>query len=66
MYVLEIALFVVGAILLLVGYRKTNRNLLLAAAVLLFLTGAIGDLTSGFSEGLSDRRPALHDAATST
>ena len=66
MYVLEIGLFVVGAILLVLGYRKTNRNLLLAAAVLLFLTGTIGDLTSGFSDGLGRSIPATHDAASGT
>lgn len=58
MYTLEIGLFVVGALLSFIGYRKTNRNLLLTAAVLLFLTGTVGDFASGFSEGLSGNRAA--------
>jgi hypothetical protein len=62
MYILEIAIFVVGALLLFIGYRKANRNLLVMAAVLLFLTGTVGDFASGFSEGISGNRIAAHGA----
>lgn len=61
MYILEIGLFVAGVFLLFAGYRKTNRNLLLAAAVLLFLTGTVDDFSSGFVDGLSSNRTAALD-----
>ena len=50
MYYLEIVLFVVGLVVLIVGYRKNQRNLLFIAAILLFLVGVLG----GFVEGIED------------
>lgn len=50
---IEVALLLLGVIALAVGYRKNHRNLLLSAAVILFLAGAVGDLASGFHDGFS-------------
>src|SRR5690606_41909397 len=44
MYYMEIALLVAGVIVLVIGYRKNRRNVLLTAAVLLFLAGALGKI----------------------
>ena len=51
MYYFEIALFVAGLTLLIAGYRKNQRNVLLVAAVLLFLSGAVESFVEGFQEG---------------
>lgn len=50
----ELALLVAGVAMLVVGYRKRHRNLLLSAAIVLFLTGAIGDIAHGFVAGFAD------------
>ena len=56
MYYLEIALFVIGLVVLVVGYRKNQRNVLLTAAILLFLAGALGSAVDGFSDGFNQAR----------
>ncbi|WP_275041321.1 hypothetical protein [Massilia sp. 9096] len=40
-------------VLLAVGYRKTNRNLLLAAALMMWLGAGLNDFTQGFVDGVS-------------
>jgi hypothetical protein len=47
-YILEI----IGVILLVVGYRKSSRNLMAAAAVLLWLGGSFNDFVGGFTTGV--------------
>lgn len=47
----EIALLVAGVAVLVIGYRRNDRNLLLAAASLLLLAGALGGMVEGFLEG---------------
>jgi hypothetical protein len=47
----EIALLVAGVAVLVIGYRRNDRNLLLAAAILLLLAGALGGMVEGFLEG---------------
>jgi len=47
----ELALLVGGVAVLVIGYCKNNRNLLLAAAILLLLAGALGGMVEGFLEG---------------
>ncbi|WP_281401890.1 hypothetical protein [Thermomonas brevis] len=37
--------------MLVIGYRRNDRNLLLAAAILLLLAGALGGMVEGFLEG---------------
>jgi hypothetical protein len=63
MYALEIGLFVAGVVLLVIGYRKTNRNILVAASVLLFLVGTAGDFISGYGDGVSGRHRAAQDSS---
>ncbi|QNN48224.1 hypothetical protein H9L17_12765 [Thermomonas brevis] len=47
----ELALLVAGVAVLVIGYRRNDRNLLLAAAILLLLAGALGGMVEGFLEG---------------
>ena len=54
MTTVEIILFAVGAFLLVVGYRRSDRNKMLAAALLLFASAAIGPLSEGFEQGYAD------------
>lgn len=56
MYYFELALFVIGLLLLVVGYRRNHRNLLLCAAITLFLSGTVGSMAEGFREGYSEAR----------
>jgi disulfide bond formation protein DsbB len=58
MYYVEITLFVVGLVLLIVGYRKNRRNVLLVAAIVLFLSGALGSFVKGYKDGYSGSRNA--------
>ena len=51
MYFLEIGLFVIGIAFLVIGYRKDNRNLMLTAAIVLFLSGALSNAVEGFIDG---------------
>ena len=51
MYFLEIGLFVIGIAFLAIGYRKDNRNLMLTAAIVLFLSGALSSAVEGFIDG---------------
>jgi len=46
-YLLEIT----GLVLLVLGYRRNNRNLLLAAALCLWIGGGINDFARGFLDG---------------
>jgi len=57
-YTIEITLFVVGLILLVVGYRKNHRNLLLCAAITLFLSAGLGSMVEGFRDGYLTSRAA--------
>jgi hypothetical protein len=54
MHYLELGLFVAGTIMLVVGYRKNHRNLLLAAAIALFLSDYVSPITLGFIRGLEE------------
>jgi ABC-type amino acid transport system permease subunit len=53
MIYLEIILLIVGIVLLIIGYRKTDRNLMLAAAVVLWLSASIHDIVSGAIDAAS-------------
>lgn len=48
---LEIVLLAIGAVLLIAGYRKNRRNVLLLGAIVLFLSAATDDFTHGFAQG---------------
>ena len=54
MTTVEIILFAAGAFLLVVGYRRSDRNKMLAAALLLFASAAIGPFSEGFKQGYAD------------
>ena len=56
MYYIEISLFLIGLVLLVVGYRSRNRNVMLSAAILLFLSAAVDSLVGGFLEGYQESR----------
>ena len=60
MYYVAIALLVIGALLLVIGYRKNSRNMLVLSALLLLLSGSAEDLVAGFQEGFN--RPAQNVA----
>ena len=51
MYYLEILLFVIGLALIIAGYRKNNRNILLAAAIAWLAAGAPPNFMTGVEEG---------------
>ena len=60
---LQRALLITGIVLLVTGYVRRGRNLMLAAAIALFLAPALPDLAIGFMQGYRANR-ADH-AATS-
>lgn len=49
---LQAALFFVGAVLLVVGYRRNQRQMLLAAAIVLCVSGLGWQLVTGFTQGI--------------
>lgn len=51
MFVIESLLFLLGLVLLVVGYRKNDRNLLLIAAIVLVIAVGARDLLTGFHQG---------------
>jgi disulfide bond formation protein DsbB len=53
MYYIEVALFALGVVLLITGYRRNRRNMLLAAAIVLFMSAATGPFVEGYQEGYS-------------
>lgn len=55
---IELLLLVVGVVVLVVGYRRSSRNLLLSAAIMLFLAGTLGDIVHGFQDGYRQGRSA--------
>lgn len=48
-YTLEI----IGLVLLVLGYRRNNRNLLLAAALCLWIGAGVNDFARGFMDGVN-------------
>jgi hypothetical protein len=55
MLVLQITLLIVGLIALVIGYRRTNRNVLLFAALTLLAAGAVSEFVTGFNDGRAGR-----------
>ena len=51
MHYLEVGSLALGVVTLAVGYRTNRRNLLLAAAVVLFFAGASGSSVNDFADG---------------
>lgn len=50
---IELVLLIVGVVVSAIGYRKNHRNVLLFAAIILFLAGTVGNFAHGFREGFS-------------
>lgn len=59
MYYLELALLILFAVLTIVGYRKTNRNLMLAGSLCLVLATATPSLVKGYGEGFEEQKTSL-------
>ena len=49
---LQAALFFVGMILLIVGYRRNQRKMLVAAAIILCVAGVGWEFITGFAQGI--------------
>jgi hypothetical protein len=52
MIIISSVIQLVGLILLVAGFRSTNRNLLLGAALLLWFGAGSSDFVHGFMEGM--------------
>lgn len=50
---LTILLLAIGLAVLVIGYRKNNRNILLLSALLLLAAGALPDFVAGYLDGLN-------------
>ncbi|WP_199171567.1 MULTISPECIES: hypothetical protein [Luteimonas] len=49
MLILQVLLLVAGLVALVIGYRKHNRNLMMAAALVLLVAGSVWEFVSGFN-----------------
>lgn len=47
----QVALFLVGLVLLVIGYGRNRRGLLVAAALIWLLAGGVADFAQGFADG---------------
>lgn len=56
MLVLQVLLLVAGLVALFIGYRKHNRNLMLAAALVLLAAGSVSEVVSGFNQSRAAHR----------
>jgi hypothetical protein len=45
------ALFVIGVVLLVIGYRRSHRNLLLSGAIVLFASAVVQPFIQDFIQG---------------
>ncbi|KTG23879.1 hypothetical protein AWR38_07625 [Idiomarina sp. WRN-38] len=59
MFYIEILLLVLFVILLAVGYKKNNRNMMLVASLCLVLATALPSLSSGIQEGFDQTKNSL-------
>lgn len=50
-YYIALALLVLGFVLLALGYRKNNRNMLVAAALALLAAGGLPGFVAGYQDG---------------
>jgi hypothetical protein len=49
---ISIILEIVGLVLLVIGYQRSKRNIMLAGAILLWFGGSLGDFARGFIDGI--------------
>jgi hypothetical protein len=50
---IEITLLILGVAMLVLGYRKNNRNILAASALVLLVSAGIADFVQGFEQGVT-------------
>ena len=53
LYALQVVALIAGLVLLIAGYRKSNRDWMLIGALLLLAAGVLADVVRGFIEGLT-------------
>ncbi len=53
MLIAQVVLLVTGIVLLVIGYRKENRNFMLIAAIFIFIAGGLESFVEGWQEGFS-------------
>lgn len=60
MQYLDTAIIIIGFALLVAGYRKSNRNVLVSAALVLMLgsASAPSEFAKGFNAGMNASKPA--------
>jgi hypothetical protein len=58
MVAISLAIQLLGLILLVMGFRSTNRNMLLGAALLLWFGAGSFDFVTGFIGGLNAAAPS--------
>ena len=63
MYWFAVGALIVGLAALAWGYRKTNRNVLAAAALLLLIAGGAEDFVEGFKDGALSGSSASTEAS---
>jgi hypothetical protein len=56
--ILQFIVFVLGLILLVLGYRKTHRNHMLLGAILMVASLAAPDFVRGFQQGFTESQRA--------
>jgi hypothetical protein len=54
MYYLEVISLILFVVLMIIGYKKNNRNIMLASSLCLLLGLAGPDFISGFKKGYSE------------
>lgn len=54
MYYVTIALLLVDIVLLAIGYRKNNRNMLATSSIVLLLSGSLESMAPGFLDGATE------------
>ena len=60
---IAIGLLVIGLLMLVIGYRKNNRNLLAVSALILLMAAGLGDFAKGFKQGLTSTPAAQSEAS---
>jgi hypothetical protein len=62
MQLFALFLLIVGAIFLVVGFRKNHRVMLTCAAVLWLASGALEEFANGFIDGLAQNSRAVQSS----
>ncbi|MBA6262131.1 hypothetical protein [Colwellia sp. Bg11-12] len=57
MFILEVLGLLLFVLLISLGYKKNNRNLMLLASICLIVSFGVPDFITGFSEGYANGSP---------